>query len=88
MTPSNSLRFVTRAGCTLCEKAQPSVVAAAKRAGLTVEIVDVDEDPELLAVFGDRVPVVLDGAGNVLAEGRISRVTATAAVLKARLAGR
>lgn len=53
---------------------------AARRAGLAVEVIDVDGDPDLLESFGDRVPVVLASDGSVLAEGHIERRSLTEAV--------
>ncbi len=47
------------------------VTRAAARAGVGLTEVNVDEDDSLLAIYGLRIPVVLSGAGNVLAEGRI-----------------
>jgi len=44
------------------------------RRGASLEIVDVDSDPDLKTLYGDRVPVILAGtATEVLAEGRFSR---------------
>ncbi|HUR14412.1 MAG TPA: glutaredoxin family protein [Mycobacteriales bacterium] len=57
-----TLTFVTRAGCSLCAEAQPLVERLATRAGVTLEIVDVDTAPGL-GQWSDHVPVVLlDGA--------------------------
>ena len=57
------------------------VTAAAQRHGVSVALVDVDGDPELLAQFDERVPAVRDGAtGAVLAEGVIDPARAEAAV--------
>ena len=55
--------LVTRAGCTLCAKAEPVVARAAADAGVPLEVRDVDADPDDLARWSDKVPVVLlDGA--------------------------
>jgi thiol-disulfide isomerase/thioredoxin len=53
------LQLLTRVGCHLCETAAEELEPVAAEAGLRVESVDVDADPELRAEFGDRVPVVL-----------------------------
>ncbi len=50
--------LVTRAGCHLCELAEPVVQAAAARARVPLEVLDVDADPAL-RVWSDKVPVVL-----------------------------
>ena len=51
--------LITRAGCTLCEKAEPVVAQAAADAGLPLEVRDVDADPQDLAQWSEMVPVVL-----------------------------
>ncbi|WP_249933382.1 glutaredoxin family protein [Blastococcus sp. CCUG 61487] len=53
------LRLLTRSGCHLCQVAEETLERVAGEAGLAVEAVDVDADPELQSEFGDRVPVVL-----------------------------
>jgi glutaredoxin len=53
------VQLLTRAGCHLCEVAAETLSRVAGEAGLPVELVDVDADPELQAEYGDRVPVVL-----------------------------
>ena len=54
-----SVVFVTRRGCTLCDAAKPVVARAAADAGVPFAVRDVDADPEDLARWSDRVPVVL-----------------------------
>jgi hypothetical protein len=50
------------------------VTAETARRGGSLEIVDVDSDPDLKTLYGDRVPVVLAGAAKeVIAEGRFNR---------------
>jgi glutaredoxin len=53
------VQLLTREGCHLCEVAAETLTRVAGEAGLPVELVDVDVDPELRAEYGDRVPVVL-----------------------------
>jgi glutaredoxin len=53
------VQLLTRGGCHLCEVAAETLTRVAGEAGLPVELVDVDVDPELRAEYGDRVPVVL-----------------------------
>jgi glutaredoxin len=50
---------VTRAGCHLCELAEPVVRAAAAEAGIAVEVRDVDASPADRAAYSEKVPVVL-----------------------------
>ncbi|AQL43076.1 thioredoxin family protein [Halorientalis sp. IM1011] len=51
----------SRENCHLCEEAKATVEAVASEvdAAVTVEEVDVDEDPELREEYGERVPYVL-----------------------------
>jgi glutaredoxin len=58
-TGPSSVVLVTRAGCTLCAQAEPVVARAAADAGVPLEVRDVDADPDDLARWSDKVPVVL-----------------------------
>ncbi|MDZ5812302.1 glutaredoxin family protein [Halorubrum sp. AD140] len=51
----------TREGCTLCVAARETIAetAADLGVGIDLEMVDVDEDPELAEEYGERVPYVL-----------------------------
>jgi glutaredoxin len=51
--------LLTRQGCHLCEDARSVVQAAAAISGCVVTEIDVDDNPELRAEYGDMVPVVL-----------------------------
>ena len=58
----STITLYTRAGCHLCEEAERVLRAEPAAAGLRLELVDVDRDPELARRYGVRVPVVaLDG---------------------------
>ena len=57
--PAPRLRLLTRSGCHLCEIAAETLARIAGEAGVEVDAVDVDTDPDLQAEYGDRVPVVL-----------------------------
>ena len=59
MTEPARLQLLTRAGCHLCVVAAETLQRIAGEAGLVAEERDVDDDPELQAEYGDRVPVVL-----------------------------
>lgn len=48
------VRFMTRSGCSLCDKARAVLV----REGIVFEVVDIDRDPALKAEYGSFVPVV------------------------------
>jgi Glutaredoxin-like domain (DUF836) len=60
------LRFLTRQGCHLCDDALELL------RGIPLTIIDIDLDPELLLLYHERVPVVLDATGSVVAEGAIT----------------
>jgi len=68
MSPAtHSVVLLTRAGCSLCDKAAVTLQAICDDFGIAVESVDIDAiaqvKPQLRAEYGDRVPVVLlDGA--------------------------
>jgi glutaredoxin len=52
----------TRAGCSLCAKAEDEVARICADVGAGWTTVDVDSDPALQAEYGDRVPVIeVDG---------------------------
>jgi glutaredoxin len=52
----------TRHGCHLCEEAARLLQEARRRYGFGYEVVDVDGNPELTALYGGFVPVVtVDG---------------------------
>ena len=48
-----------REGCHLCEEMRAVVDEVARVVALTVEEVDVDGDPALVAAYGAEVPVLL-----------------------------
>ena len=54
-----SVTLLGRQGCHLCEEARSVVLAVAARLGSPVVELDVDDDRELRAEYGDMVPVVL-----------------------------
>ena len=61
------LQFLTRKGCHLCEEALVLLQ------GVSLEVIDIDDDPALHAEFDERVPVVRDAAtGTILLEGKIT----------------
>ncbi|HZD04773.1 MAG TPA: glutaredoxin family protein [Longimicrobiales bacterium] len=62
---------MTRAGCHLCEQAEPLVRSVCARLEVACSVLDVDTDDELVRLFALRIPVVLGPDGEVLAEGMI-----------------
>ena len=58
------LRFLTRQGCHLCDDALELL------SGVRLDIIDIDLDPDLLLLYDERVPVLLNTrTGKVLLEG-------------------
>ena len=52
----------TRVGCHLCQEAERVLRAEQASAGFSLELVDIDRDPELVRRYAVRVPVVaVDG---------------------------
>jgi glutaredoxin len=52
----------TRAGCHLCDEAKKVLDAARGRVEFTLEILDIDADPELRRLYDVEVPVIaIDG---------------------------
>ncbi len=51
--------LISRAGCHLCEQAEPVVARLAAEAGVAYEVRSVDDDPQLREQWTDHVPVVL-----------------------------
>ncbi len=81
-----TLRFHTRPGCTLCEKAWPVALELARRHGLELSSVDVSADPELQARYGERIPVLLIGE-HELGWGRLSARALERELSRTRAAG-
>ncbi len=48
----------SRAGCGCCDKAMNVLKDAQRRFGFTIDEVDIDHDPELVAKYNTEVPVV------------------------------
>jgi glutaredoxin len=48
----------SRAGCTCCDKALNVLKGAQRRFGFTINEVDIDQDPDLVAKYNTEVPVV------------------------------
>ena len=80
-----TLRFHTRPGCTLCEKAWPVAQELARRHGLELRPVDVSGDPELEARYGERIPVLVLGERE-LGWGRLSARALERELARARAA--
>jgi len=55
----SSLTLVSRSYCHLCHEMELALLPLAAQFGVAVDIVDVDADPELEALYNERVPVLL-----------------------------
>lgn len=66
------LTYYTKPGCSLCVTGFAIAARVARACGATLTVLDIESDPELLARWGARVPVVAAGEA-VLAEGRFDR---------------
>ena len=57
-----AVTLYTRAGCHLCDDAKRVIEAAAQQAEFSLEVVDIDADPELRRRYTDEAPVIaIDG---------------------------
>jgi len=63
--PTDPVRVTiyTREACSLCDVAHETIehVAGDLDVAVVIDLVDVDEDPELAEKYGERVPYVLVG---------------------------
>lgn len=71
--PPIVLTLYTRAGCHLCDTAHAQLVREQRRYRFRLELVDIEISPELVALYGESIPVVtvngklrFRGAVNVL----------------------
>ena len=54
-----TVRFYTRRGCHLCEIAEAVLRAEQARTPFTLDVFDIDADPELRDLYGLLVPVTV-----------------------------
>lgn len=64
-----------KADCSLCDKAKVPVARLVRSSGgrIVAHWVDIETDDALVALWGERIPVVCAGE-RVLAEGKVSEV--------------
>ena len=77
------LTLLSRAYCHLCDEMRDAVHPVAQAHGAAVVEVDVDAYPDLEAMYGERVPVLMLGApadGMVLCQHRFDRAAVVAAL--------
>jgi glutaredoxin len=75
-----SLTLLSRNLCGLCDEA----MQALRDLGLDFEVVDIDGRPDLLRLYDQAVPVILDG-GRELCRAPISKQTLQAALRAAEV---
>lgn len=61
--------LLTRPGCHLCDEALSRLRRVSPLLRRSLEVRDITADPVLEEEYHDRIPVLLDGSGLVLAEG-------------------
>lgn len=61
------LILFSRAGCHLCDDMLDEVEQACRGTGLKLAVVDIDTSAELVARYGERVPVLHDGTRELCA---------------------
>lgn len=66
------LRLLSRPGCHLCE-AFLQAVQQAYRGRIRLQVLNVDEDAQLRARYGLRIPVLLDDEDSLICELRPDR---------------
>jgi thiol-disulfide isomerase/thioredoxin len=54
-----TLTLVSRTYCHLCHEMELALLPLAEEFGFDVEVLDADTDPELVALYDERVPVLL-----------------------------
>ena len=55
------LTLISRTYCHLCHEMEQALRPLAGEFGAEIDILDVDADPELEALYNERVPVLLHG---------------------------
>jgi len=78
-----TLTLLTRAYCHLCDEMLAAVTPLAAASGASLAVLDVDANPWLERLYGDRVPVLFAGepdGGRELCHGRLDRRQVEAAL--------
>ncbi len=61
------LILYSRAGCHLCDDMLDDIELACRGTSLSLTVVDIDSSPELVRLYGERVPVLHDGTRELCA---------------------
>ena len=59
MTTGPRLTLYSKPGCHLCDDMKQVIEAVASRVPLTLDVVDISTDPELVERYGLEIPVLL-----------------------------
>ncbi|PMS19420.1 glutaredoxin [Trinickia dabaoshanensis] len=57
--PGRHLTLYSRAWCHLCEQMRDALEPLMREFGATLEVIDVDADPALVALYDELVPVLV-----------------------------
>ena len=60
-----TLRLFGHSYCSLCDTMHAQLLGLAGELGFQIELVDIHDDPELEDRFGERVPVLCGGDGEI-----------------------
>ncbi|MEL7451254.1 MAG: glutaredoxin family protein [Pseudomonadota bacterium] len=67
LSEKTDLVLYSRAGCHLCDDMLDDLEQALRGTSLTLSVVDIDTSDELVARYGERVPVLHDGEAELCA---------------------
>ena len=62
---ARTLTLYGHAYCSLCDTMHARLLGLAEELGFVLEVVDIHDEPELEARFGERVPVLCDAQGPI-----------------------
>jgi glutaredoxin len=52
------VEIYSRPGCHLCDDAKAVVERVQARYGFALQVIDIDDDPQLAATYGTEIPVI------------------------------
>ena len=59
MAELRNWQLLTRAECGLCEEMQHALVAMLGEAAGHIAVIDIDDHPQLMQKYGNRIPVLM-----------------------------
>ncbi|MEM7284491.1 MAG: glutaredoxin family protein [Pseudomonadota bacterium] len=71
------LVLYTRRGCHLCEDMLLDLELLSKQRDFSLQIVDIDTDPELVRRYGQDVPVLTDQTSRLICQHRLDSTAVT-----------